>query len=55
MAAAFIKNPRWLKKPGTCLYKIGDLVRYDSDRTMSFIGRKDASQNEWTERLAGGN
>ena len=43
-AAAFIQNPRWLDphKYGTRrLYKTGDLVQYDSDGSIIFIGRKD--------------
>jgi amino acid adenylation domain-containing protein len=36
---AFINSPDWL--PGARLYKTGDLVRYNPDGTMSFIGRKD--------------
>ncbi|RDW58708.1 hypothetical protein BP6252_13184 [Coleophoma cylindrospora] len=44
-AAAFIENPRWLVtdgKPGQGrFYKTGDLVKYNPDGTMSFVGRKD--------------
>lgn len=39
--AAFILNPPWLAKPGTRLYKTGDLVKYADDETIIFIGRKD--------------
>jgi non-ribosomal peptide synthetase component F/aryl carrier-like protein len=47
-AAAFVKNPKWLlagssTNPGRNgrLYKTGDLVRYDSDGTILFVGRAD--------------
>lgn len=47
-AAAFIDAPKWLRR-GTSghqgrtsrLYKTGDLLRYNSDGTFTFIGRKD--------------
>lgn len=48
-AAAFVENPPWLLAggPGQCgrrgrLYKTGDLVRYNSDGTLEFVGRKDS-------------
>ncbi|KAG5930352.1 NRPS protein, partial [Claviceps africana] len=48
-SSAFIHNPRWLLRGGAGkpgregrLYKTGDLVRYNSDGTLVFIGRKDA-------------
>ncbi|KAK5991451.1 Nonribosomal peptide synthetase dtxS1 [Cladobotryum mycophilum] len=47
-AAAFINDPTWLlrgspSKPGRQgrLYKTGDLVRYNEDGSLSFVGRKD--------------
>ncbi|KAG6008109.1 NRPS protein, partial [Claviceps maximensis] len=47
--AAFIHNPRWLLRGSTGipgregrLYKTGDLVRYNPDGTLMFLGRKDA-------------
>ncbi|KAF2125961.1 HC-toxin synthetase [Dothidotthia symphoricarpi CBS 119687] len=42
-AAVFIDSPEWLKgvRPNSKLYKTGDLVRYNSDGTLNFIGRKD--------------
>lgn len=47
--AAFIHNPVWLLRGGAGkpgregrLYKTGDLVRYNSDGTLIFFGRKDA-------------
>ncbi|KJK79390.1 hypothetical protein H634G_04981 [Metarhizium anisopliae BRIP 53293] len=50
-AAAFIQDPAWLRHgapgyPGRQgrLYKTGDLVRYDSDGSLVFVGRKDANQ-----------
>ncbi|KAK2612057.1 hypothetical protein QQS21_001906 [Conoideocrella luteorostrata] len=50
-AAAFIHDPIWLRDgaPGHSgrrgrLYKTGDLVRYSSDGSLVFVGRKDANQ-----------
>lgn len=42
-AAAFIESPAWAagSVPPRRLYKTGDLVRYASDGTMRFVGRKD--------------
>ncbi|KAI1128990.1 peptide synthetase [Nemania abortiva] len=47
-AAVFINNPKWLlagsrTQPGRKgrLYKTGDLVRYDTDGTILFVGRAD--------------
>ncbi|KAI3319449.1 peptide synthetase [Xylariaceae sp. AK1471] len=47
-AAAFVNDPKWLltgspKHPGRKgrLYKTGDLVRYDADGTILFVGRAD--------------
>lgn len=43
--AAFIKSPRWpyetTPPPPRRLYKTGDLVRFNSDGTLEFVGRKD--------------
>ncbi|KAL6701464.1 hypothetical protein J3F84DRAFT_399195 [Trichoderma pleuroticola] len=46
--AAFIDSPPWLLQGATNapgrrgrLYKTGDLVRYNEDGTLSFLGRKD--------------
>uniref|UniRef100_A0A0B7KPS8 Carrier domain-containing protein n=1 Tax=Bionectria ochroleuca TaxID=29856 RepID=A0A0B7KPS8_BIOOC len=47
--AAFIKDPPWLVKGGPDghkgrrgrLYKTGDLVRYNNDGSLIFVGRKD--------------
>jgi amino acid adenylation domain-containing protein len=48
-AASFVENPIWLVKgsgitPGRNgrLYKTGDLVRYNNDGTLAFLGRKDS-------------
>ncbi|KAI9826788.1 MAG: hypothetical protein M1819_007259 [Sarea resinae] len=43
-AEVFIENPPWLKGSSSKLrriYKTGDLVKYNPDGTMNFIGRKD--------------
>lgn len=47
--AAFIDSPPWLLQGGPNapgrrgrLYKTGDLVRYNEDGTLSFLGRKDS-------------
>ncbi|KAJ5210468.1 AMP-dependent synthetase/ligase [Penicillium cf. griseofulvum] len=47
-AAAYIQNPSWLLQgapgfPGrqATLYKTGDLLRYNSDGSLDFLGRKD--------------
>ncbi|KAK2611924.1 hypothetical protein QQS21_002030 [Conoideocrella luteorostrata] len=47
-AAAFIDDPTWLLRgapgrPGRSgrLYKTGDLVRYNEDGSLTFVGRKD--------------
>ncbi|GKU06526.1 peptide synthetase [Fusarium langsethiae] len=42
-AQAFIESPSWLKdeRPNSRLYKTGDVVRYNTDGTISYIGRKD--------------
>jgi len=48
-AAAFVEDPAWLVAGGPSghpgrrgrLYKTGDLVRYNRDGSISFVGRKD--------------
>lgn len=48
-AATFIENPLWLLvgspqhpgRPGR-LYKTGDLVRFETDGSLTFVGRKDS-------------
>jgi acyl-coenzyme A synthetase/AMP-(fatty) acid ligase len=40
---SFIENPKWAREAGNCrkFYKTGDLLRYNIDGSMDFIGRKD--------------
>ena len=45
-AKVFIEDPAWTKNQSSSqeprrMYKTGDLVRYNSDGTISYIGRKD--------------
>lgn len=44
-AAVFVENPAWLREFGYAepqmLYKTGDLVRYNTDGTLTYLGRKD--------------
>ena len=41
-SAAFVEDAAWLKnQKWSRLYKTGDLMRYNSDGTLIFIGRKD--------------
>ena len=43
-AAAFIENPTWVTLTASAprrMYKTGDLVKYNPDGTMEFVGRKD--------------
>ncbi len=57
-AAAYIKRPEWLQSfresvgtqgPPGRLYKTGDLVQYNADGTIRFIGRKDTQvKRKWT-------
>ncbi|OJD40380.1 non-ribosomal peptide synthetase [Diplodia corticola] len=42
--AAFVVDPKWARlEPGQTrrMYKTGDLVKYNADGTMHFVGRKD--------------
>lgn len=52
---AFIKDPKWSTgsiQPGSTLfYKTGDLVRYNSDGTLLWLGRKDAQTKVRGQRL----
>jgi amino acid adenylation domain-containing protein/non-ribosomal peptide synthase protein (TIGR01720 family) len=38
---SFIQNPRWAKGTERRIYKTGDLARYNSDGTITYLGRKD--------------
>lgn len=53
--AAFITNPKWLPDDGVGqhrrMYKTGDLVRYDSNGTLSIVGRKDSQVKLHGQRL----
>ena len=51
--AAFIENPEWLKETDQTrrLYKTGDLVRYNYDGTIDFIGRKDTQVKLYGQRI----
>ena len=40
---AFIENPLWTQEPKR-LYKTGDLVHYNSNGTMTYVGRVEDSQ-----------
>ena len=44
--ASFIQDPEWLRMYGSVngrrIYKTGDLVRYQSDGSLKFVGRKDS-------------
>ena len=40
-AKAFVENPAWTNGSKRRMYKTGDLVRYDSDGTLVYLGRKD--------------
>jgi non-ribosomal peptide synthetase component F len=57
-ANAFVNDPPWLLNgaPGHCgrqgrLYKTGDLVRYNSDGSLIFVGRKDSQAKIRGQRL----
>lgn len=39
--AVFVENPAWLPRSGR-VYKTGDLVNYNADGSLTFMGRKDA-------------
>jgi amino acid adenylation domain-containing protein/non-ribosomal peptide synthase protein (TIGR01720 family) len=40
-AQSFIQNPKWAKGTARRIYKTGDLARYNSDGTITYLGRKD--------------
>lgn len=51
---AFIEDPLWLPKGKTGsrrLYKTGDLVRYNEDGTMYYLGRKDTQVKLHGQRI----
>lgn len=52
-AAAFIENPDWIKQEGRTrrFYKTGDLVRYNNDGTLDFMGRKDTQVKLFGQRI----
>lgn len=54
-AAAFVENPAWLPpkylKQDRRLYKTGDLVRYNEDGTINYIGRKDTQVKIHGQRI----
>jgi amino acid adenylation domain-containing protein len=58
-SASFIQHPRWLASTVNLsgrarngrLYKTGDLVRYDADGGLHFIGRKDAQAKIRGQRI----
>jgi amino acid adenylation domain-containing protein/non-ribosomal peptide synthase protein (TIGR01720 family) len=54
-AAAFIKDPAWAKSVGSSsfrrMYKTGDLVRYNCDGTLEYLGRKDTQVKLHAQRL----
>ncbi|KAJ5964408.1 uncharacterized protein N7479_004284, partial [Penicillium vulpinum] len=53
--AAFVESPPWLPidfpKKQRRIYKTGDLVRYNADGTLSFIGRKDTQVKVHGQRV----
>ncbi|CAI6312177.1 unnamed protein product [Periconia digitata] len=55
-AAVFIDSPDWLRdiRPDSKLYKTGDLVQYNSDGTINFIGRKDSQMKINGQRVEAG-
>ncbi|XP_044715671.1 AMP-binding enzyme domain-containing protein [Hirsutella rhossiliensis] len=57
-ARAFVQSPRWLVRgvPGYSgrqgrLYKTGDLVRYNQDGSLTYVGRKDVQVKIRGQRL----
>jgi len=52
---AFVENPQWAKigdfGAGKRLYKTGDLVRYNYDGTMIYIGRNDSQVKVHGQRI----
>ena len=56
-AAAFIENPQWISQFSNAsglsqrLFKTGDIVRYEADGSMVYIGRKDSQVNLHGQRI----
>lgn len=55
-SAAFIENPVWARKSNDSyrprrLYKTGDLVQYNADGTVNYLGRKDSQVKIRGQRL----
>jgi amino acid adenylation domain-containing protein/non-ribosomal peptide synthase protein (TIGR01720 family) len=53
-AASFIQEPRWARSAGPSnrrMYKTGDLVRYNSNGTLDYLGRKDSQVKVHGQRL----
>ena len=55
---AFIASPQWLRQPkalshivGLSAYKTGDLVKYDSEGSLIYVGRKDNQTKVNGQRL----
>jgi acyl-CoA synthetase (AMP-forming)/AMP-acid ligase II len=53
--AAFIKNPTWaterIAPPGTRFYRSGDLVCYNEDGSVKYVGRKDSQAKIHGQRI----
>jgi amino acid adenylation domain-containing protein/non-ribosomal peptide synthase protein (TIGR01720 family) len=53
--ASFIHDPAWAKANGSGqsrrMYKTGDLVRYNSDSTLDYLGRKDSQVKMHGQRI----
>jgi amino acid adenylation domain-containing protein/non-ribosomal peptide synthase protein (TIGR01720 family) len=50
-AASFIVDPAWASGKGRRMYKTGDLVRYNSDGTITYLGRRDTQVKLNGQRL----
>ena len=50
-AASFIIDPAWASGRGRRMYKTGDLVRYNSDGTITYLGRRDTQVKLNGQRL----
>lgn len=49
-ATAFVNNPQWLRRPAR-LYKTGDLVRYLSDGSLQYLGRRNTQVKRHGQRI----